>query len=330
MNISNHVCIASLFIITLLIAAVSCDSSSGPDLVDAEEVEVDFFFNLQQPFDLLLGKDAVLEGRITVIDEPQDNEVDGVYIYLYSLSVSSQDLDLDLSESPVKLYQISGEPFAATEDGASGIITVPLADVVDNLPAEIVTNQLTPGDIMGLQWRVRLNNGLKVSEYCSGDSADNKNYCTDVEMVHSLPEGAFTGLYTFTQLDSSSVYLTGTVDEPQLFSGMQFESELVPVQNWYGDQRMFRAEYLKFLGYNVGPFDYVLKFDVASGSVTLRDFRGTGLGCSTSMTLGAEKEPLSSFDMNDDSEFVMALTDNTEGDCSSPPVQVRFHVQKTE
>lgn len=114
-------------------------------------------------------------------------------------------------------------------------------------------------------------------------------------------------------------------DLPHVFSDMVFEAELSYAD---GSIRQFDERYLNLHF----PRTYSLEFNSSKGSVTIQTLRSTGLSCdaSTGLFLGPEEEPLSSFDMYDDSEFIMALTDNTEGDCSSPPVQVRFHVEKVE
>ena len=353
MKISSQTIKAVFFISTLLIATISCDMFSGDDPLPGglgevlENTGAEFSFKLLQPFDLLDGKDAFLRGMITVNDFENDNSAEAVFIYLYTLNIQSEEIYLNVKDDPVQIYKIALDELEPYEgsipgatpdiDGLSGFVTIPLTVIIDNLPVDIEIDQLSAGDSINIQWRVLLSNGQEATVPCpfGGVSVGLRlpAFCTPLFFNYSLPEGAFTGLYTFTQLDSSSLSVSGFFpDNPQLFSEMQFEAELTPEPQLGGVVRQFNATYLDFLGYNLDQY-YPLKFDEATGSVTMNGNRPTGLSCSPShaeLTLGPETESLSSYDMEDDSEFIMALTDNIEGDCGSPPVQVRFLVEKSE
>lgn len=330
----------ALYLGLLLTLITGCEKIAGDgnlpeDLEDALEntgvsVEVIEIHSL----DLIEGENAKVTIYSKILDYKGGNNIEKVELYLYSFNLKNGVESQTLKEDPVKLLDLPLDSLEVFEDGLSGVFNLELTDLLEKLPVKVPINELRPEDSFIIQWHVSLKTGTKITETCERDNkGDLRNLCYDIRLVKTLPNDMFSGEYRFTQLDSSSLSdnYTGWVE---IFEDMQFEAALSVVNN---TTREFKAEYLGNAWSELGveerissiPIMFDIKGNPTENAVTVSYEISSGLGCDDGpLKIGPEKENVSYFDEEDDSEFIFVVTDNTEGVCDSKPKQVQFLVEK--
>lgn len=230
--------------------------------------------------------------------------------------------------SPVKTVPAS----AFTKNSTSNLPRATLTVTIDEIAAGIGISKadFLIGDRFDIRWAVNLTSGDSFSmDDAAGDVAGGAFYASPyfsrTFVVAKIPENKFVGNYDFTQLDNGTFGI--------VYGSAVFTSEVAVDPNNTLNGRTFMAEYLGQFGFDVGPkthpFAIALANNPNDNSVTLTAKVGAGLGCSAlGLFTGPQKEPISTFDISDDSAFTLGITENTEGDCGGSPVQVRFDAAK--
>ncbi|NNM17308.1 MAG: hypothetical protein HKP24_01940, partial [Croceitalea sp.] len=115
---------------------------------------------------------------------------------------------------------------------------------------------------------------------------------------------AFVGAYTLSQID------------PSIF-GVPTWGEGTEVTLSIGEtstQRTFAAVYLPAFGIGQDPADFV--FDLVCESVEVPNSQGSGLQCSSGITLGSPRNGVKgTYDPFDDSSFTIYFRDDESDDC---------------
>lgn len=212
--------ITTLFISSLLFAAVSCDLFSGSDSLPGdldhtlEKTGVDFSYQLLEPFDLSDGEDAHLKGLITIDDFEEGESAKSVSMYLYTLRVASKDLYLNLRDDPVHIYEINLEDLEIISRGQlpgskvpawgiTRVVTIPLTEIVENLPVDLTAEQFSASDNLNIQWKVSLDDGRKTTRPCPWGMVYAgllPPFCSSLYIQYYPPEDAFTGLHSLILL----------------------------------------------------------------------------------------------------------------------------------
>lgn len=271
---------------------------------------------------------------IYIYDYKGGDNIDGVEIYLNAMDLYGGELNMDLSDDPLKLFEIPMDHLDPFKDGLVGRVPITINELFNNFPVEISKEKLETEDLFEIQWQIKLKSGITVTEKCQKKSDKKRieqSFCSEIQFFEGLQDDKFIGNYRFTQLDPSSLSDIG-IDA--VYDSMQFVSELtLGGTSEISSVRVFEAIYLGSNGFELKseqPILFTVRSYQEENKVTFGSTKRTGYQCEggPGLSLGPEEVHLSSFDKEDDSEFILAITDNVLGDCAAEPKQVRFLVEK--
>ncbi|MDH7444782.1 hypothetical protein [Aquimarina sp. 2201CG14-23] len=227
----------------------------------------------------------------------------------------SVDITLDVSTKSTsdRTYSVTIDTDLTDADAATysfnSSITVPAGEYNGTLTIDGTDNGV---EIEGKDLVLTIDEG-------SGFIIGGNNAVTvDIFEVCPIPDGAFTGAYTVTSL-SGGVFGAGVFGP----SG----GTVTLAVGATATQRTFSADYIADAGFGSFPTDFVM--NLVCNDVLI-EFVDTGVGCggnTVNLSVGSGS-PASNYDANDDSSFIVTVTDNVESDCGAGPIQVSHRFDK--
>lgn len=274
-------------------------------------------------FDILDLENAAYVIETEVFDREEGDLFESVEFYVSYTSSDGQTI-AETSE-PVKTYTAGDFTRGGVNNLPQATITIAIDDVLG--PLGLTSDDILIGDLFRVRWDLNLTDGRTfsaddASTVITGGAFFSSPYLANVNVVAAIPQDQFVGSYSITQ------------NEPG-FGPLVYEAETIDIEltvdpNNTLNGRTYSAEYLASLGFAVGPETHsiaiALANDSADNSVTLTANVGSGLACAggPEIVLGPEEENISGFDINDDSQFVLGVTDNALAACGGSPAQISF------
>ncbi len=181
-------------------------------------------------------------------------------------------------------------------------VTVPAGEYNTTFTIDGMTDVLMAGDSKKLV--------LEVSSVDNG-VVSTSEFSVNLFLVCPIPDGAFTGSYLIEQ---TSPY----VDGPTLSTGT-----IVTVTATDNDSRTFQTE--AYPNYCSGTF-FAFNFDLVCGAIKVPNLNTTcSCGNATDWFTGATTPE--TYNVNDDSSFLLTFTDDTQNNCGSA-VQTTYKFTK--
>jgi len=323
-----------IFVPALIGILISCDAFSDPDLpipLDETMENTGAFLRVLNvetaAFDILNLETAAYEFSAEYWDDEGQTLLDNVTFYASYQSVDGSEVErasfktVDFSE--FSEHETSGWP--------SNNFSLAIADI--NAALGIAAEDNSLGDRYQIDWTLNLTDGRSftvddMSPAISGGFFNSPSFA-NVDVSARIEPELFVGTYRFTQQNNGS--LGPVFGVPNVYSAMEFEAELSVDPNNDFNGRVFEEAYLAAFGNSPhsNPIIIRLAEDTDNNSVTLASSYNSGLGCGgPALQLGAETQQVSQFDLEDDSEFIFALTENTESACGGSPTVVTFLVER--
>lgn len=346
MKYFNTFNITSVFVMMLLVVAAGCDSLTGdPDL--------------PIPLDETINEDntgAFL--RVVSVESPAINYFDisnSEYSFVGEVSDSDNGQKTETVNFYVRYVDEDGNataetpnPFASYSVGdlsvneESGLprttftFTAPeMISAVDGIDGESLTEgDLYVGGRFDIRMELVMKDGRTFSDEDVSPAVTGGFYSSPMQaraaVTVIIDESKYVGEYQITQQNTS------TFGGP-VFEDMQFTTELRVNPNNSANGRVFDTAIYGNLNGGNGFSGYTIPLVLArspesqpQNHLTVDGTYGTGLSCGgPELVFAPEDDPtLSSFDVDDDSQFSFALIDNPNGACGAPEVLVRFNAVK--
>lgn len=331
--------ITSALLVLLLVALVSCDTISGdPELpIPLEQTmsNTGAFLRIvsveSSGFDVadLATAEYAIIGEVSDVENGELVESIAFYASYIATGETSpptvpetNDPISTFSASELEVHEDSGLP--------RGRFAVSLQDIMAALNLEI--DDLNLGDTFNVRWEVILEDGRSFTAADAspavGGGFYNSPYNANAGVVQGVPQDLFVGEYTITQNNNSATF-------NPIWSDFSVTTTLQvdPANGLNG-----RVMALSYLG--GFPQDFELTFFRRQDFQT---FTATdnwvsvpppafelGVGCSAIglRFSSVPDETITSFDVNDDSQFTFAIIDNPDGDCGGGAAQVTFTATK--
>lgn len=273
-------------------------------------------------FDILDLENAAYVIETEVFDREEGDLFESVEFYVSYTSSDGQ--TIAETSDPVKTYTAGDFTRGGVNNLPQATITIAIDDVLG--PLGLTSDDILIGDLFRVRWDLNLTDGRTfsaddASTVITGGAFFSSPYLANVNVVAAIPQDQFVGSYSITQ------------NQPGGF-GLVYDAETTDIEltvdpNNTLNGRTYSAEYLASLGFAVGPETHqiaiALANDPANNSVTLTANVGSGLSCGgPEIVLGPEEENISGFDINDDSQFVLGVTDNALSACGGGPAQISF------
>jgi len=320
--------------VAILLPLVSCSLFDDPDLpipLDETMDNTGAFLRILDvetaAFDVLNLETAAYVFTVEYFDNEGQSLLDNVEFYSNYTSVDG----VEIGRTQFKTVDPSGWGTNEQTGWPSTTIDLQITEINDALGIDEANNRL--GDRYQIDWVLNLTDGRSftvddMSPAISGGFFNSPSF-TSVNVSARIEPQLFVGNYRFTQLNPAS--LGPVFGVPQVFGAMEFEAELSVDPNNDFNGRVFNAAYLAAFGVAPHSNSIVISLaeDTDNNSVTLPGSFNSGLGCGgPPLMMAPENEQVSQFDLDDDSEFIMALLENPEGACGGSPTLVRFQVEK--
>jgi hypothetical protein len=207
-------------------------------------------------------------------------------------------------------------------------ITVPFTTVINTL--NLSAGDVKVEDRFLLKWIINLTDGRSFGSANSSPDVTGGAFFrapgqARISAIQQLDETAFTGLYGFTQREPGPVPGAGT----EWLFGESFEAELSVDSTNIHHGRVFTME--PYPG--AGELDPVtVPIALTRTATVAADEIVTGHGCREGLAFGRARSTanLVEIDVNNDSEFVLVLTENVRVDCAVGPGDIIFDVEKVD
>lgn len=291
-------------------------NSAGFDILDLDNAEYSF-----------VGE---------VFDREEGDLVEDVEFFINYRSAAEGGATIPETSEPVKVYDRSEFVRGGGRDLPRQTFTITIDEALGALGLQ--RSDLLIGDRFQVRWVVNLTDGRSfsvadASPVVTGGAFFNSPYLSNVFVVAAIPEDRFVGNYTFEQQEQAPAGSTiRDFASGWLFEGQQtFTKEISVDPNNTLNGRIFSAQpYVAFgIAEQVYPITIALANDPADNSVTLSSRIPVGtLGCTLGISYDAGASVDGDFDVNDDSEFIMAIEENSLSDCGRNPIDVLFTVTK--
>ncbi|NGP90073.1 hypothetical protein [Fodinibius halophilus] len=330
--------ITSVFLVLLMFALFSCESSStseGPqlkELLDEAKTSTGAFLRVASvksaAFDLADKSTAAYTIKAEYEDGEGNSLLESVefYVAYESFALDPQQREtIKETKDPFKTVDAS----AFEEDSESGLptatISVPLSEAVSALSG-LSMSDLGVGDSFELRWKVNLTDGRSFSVDQSSAPVSSGFYRSPffsrVKTVQKIPADEFTGMYHFEAQGA------GVFGWPTFETSFDAQLSVDPENKLNG--RVFTA---KPYPPGASGFDLAeIQVPIALGpTATPTSEVGTGLGCDAGLAVGPMQNSSQNgviIDVNDDSQFTLVVGDNVRGDCDASPVDVTYIVTK--
>lgn len=334
--------IASLLIVSTL---VQCDSLvDDPDLpipMDETLSNTGAFLRMTKintsVFDLA-NSDAAYE----FVGEYFDN--DGASL-LESITVFSSYRSFALPGTTPTVYDeaeimtISNGEFSVNEDTGlpTALISIPLSKVIAGIP-QLDAADVGVEDRFQLRWRLNLTDGRTFSVEDASPALSGgfykSPYGANVPTVQALDPSEFTGSYTFTRIDEGpgplvSPFFGGTYGTfDYLFGKVPFTAELSidPNNTLNGRVVDLPGAYPN----SIIPLDPMTDVQLSIGrTAQVAATFPVGVGCDLDIAIGSpSNNGIREIDVNDDSSFILAMSENKNSDCGRGSGDIFFTVTK--